>query len=111
MGSTAGRAEEFQIFDAQKMYFATLARLPGPQQRFELITKSGFKLAFWGNFQTQAVNVTDEDGSLLATTEPYGIDFDRSGSYYRLRVAPMVNVGHSLIGLLCIGQILDLRNG
>jgi len=97
---------EFRILDAKGMAFATLKQVQG-QQRFELTTtQNGFKLYFYGNFQTQAINVTDEDDSLLATTEPCGMDFDQTGIYYRLRVAPLANVGHSLCALLCIGQIL-----
>jgi len=96
---------EFRILDAEGKPFATLTQVQG-QQRFELTTQHGFKLYFYGNFQTQAINVTDEDDSLLATTEPCGVDFDQTGIYYRLRVAPLANVGHSLCALLCIGQIL-----
>lgn len=96
---------EFHISDAKGNHFATLMQVQG-QQRFELTTQNGFKLHFYGNFQTQAVNITDKEDSLLATTEPCGEDFDQTGIYYRLRVAPLANVGHSLCALLCIGQIL-----
>jgi len=102
---TATLGKEFHVLDGKGKHFATLTQVQG-QQRFELTTQSGFKLHFYGNFQTQAVNVTDEDESLLATTEPCGTDFDQTGIYYRLRVAPLANVGHSLCALLCIGQIL-----
>jgi len=108
-GSTATNgALEFNILDAKAAYFGNLVQLPG-QQHFQLTTQAGDKLHFWGNFQTQAVNVTDEQGGLLATTEPCGVDFDQTGIYYRLRVAPLANVGHSLCALLCIGQILKAR--
>lgn len=106
-GSSATELE-FNILDAKAAYFGNLVTLPG-QQHFQLTTQAGDKLHFWGNFQTQAVNVTDEQGGLLATTEPCGVDFDQTGIYYRLRVAPLANVGHSLCALLCIGQILKAR--
>lgn len=101
---------EFRILDAEGKPFATLTQVQVQGQlRFELTTQHGFKLYFYGNFQTQAINVTDEDDSLLATTEPCGVDFDQAGVYYRLRVAPLANVGHSLCALLCIGQILRTK--
>lgn len=106
--SSPGTLPSFHILDAKGKYFASLAQVQG-QQRFELTTQNGFKLHLYGNFQTQAVNVTDENDSLLATTEPCGTDFDQTGIYYRLRVAPLANVGHSLCALLCIGQILRPR--
>jgi hypothetical protein len=106
--SAAYGAWEFRIVDAQAKPFAVLSQLLG-QERFELTTGNGFKLHFWGNFPTQAVNVTDEHGGLVATTEPCGVDFDQSGIYYRLRVAPLANVGHSLCALLCIGQVLRAK--
>lgn len=100
-----GSCDEFRILDAKGAFFASLVQLHS-QQRFVLTTRSGYKLHLWGNFQTQAVNITDEDGGLVATTEPCGIDLDQTGAYYRLRVAPLVNVGHSLCALFCIGQVL-----
>jgi len=99
---------EYHILDSKRSFFASIVELHG-QQRYEMTTRGGSRVHLWGNFQTQAVNVTDEQGVLLATTEPCGIDLDRTGSYYRLRVAPLVNVGHSLCALLCIGQILGAK--
>lgn len=99
---------EYHILDSKRSFFASIVELHG-QQRYEMTTRGGSRIHLWGNFLTQAVNVTDEQGVLLATTEPCGIDLDRTGSYYRLRVAPLVNVGHSLCALLCIGQILGAK--
>jgi len=95
---------EFKVSDARDEYFASLVQLE--DQRFELSTRGGSRLSFWGNFQSQAVNVTDFRGDLLATTEPCGVVFNQAGPFYKLRVAPEANVGHALCGLLCIGQIL-----
>lgn len=107
ISTTAGA--EFHILDAKAEYFASLVSIQG-QQRFQLTTQTGKKLQLWGNFQTQAVNVTDEQGGLLATTE--FVDFEnQTGIFYRLRVAPLANVGHSLCALLCIGQILRASGG
>jgi len=108
--AAAGNGFEFHMLDAHGQFYARLVQLHG-EERFVLTTQSGLKLHLWGNFQTQAINVSDEEDSLLATTEPCGADFGQTGSYYRLRVAPLENVGHSLCALLCIGQILRARQG
>lgn len=96
---------EFHILDGKGKHFATLTQKQVQNSlSFELTTQNGFKLHFYGNFQTQAVNVTDEDESLLATTAPCTVGDD--DKYYTLRVAPLANVGHSLCALLCIGETL-----
>jgi hypothetical protein len=102
---------EFHILDAKGEYFASLVQLqlPHGQQRFQITTQEGDKLHAWGNFQTQAVNITDEQGSLLAATDPYHIASDQSRSYYRLRVPRVSNAGLPLCALLCIGQVLKLN--
>lgn len=99
---------EFHILDAKGEYFASLVQLhlPHGQQRFQITTQAGDKLYIWGNFQTQAVNITDEQGSLLAATDPYEVGSDRVHSYYRLRVPQVANAGLPLCALLCIGQVL-----
>lgn len=112
MPSTAGSVSttglEFQVLDAKEEYFASLVKLKlaRDQQRFQLTTQTGDKLQLWGNFQTHCVNITDEQGGLLAATEPCRMDFDQAGAYYRLRVARVGNAGLPLCALLCIGQSL-----
>lgn len=101
---------EFHILDGKGKHFATLTQKQVQNTlSFELTTQNGFKLHFYGNFQTQAVNVTDEDESLLATTAPCTVGND--DKYYTLRVAPLANVGHSLCALLCIGETLRHMHG
>jgi len=103
----SNRRAEFHVLDAKAQRFATLtAQLEG-ETNIELTMRNGYKINLWGNVQTQAVNITDDKGSLLATTEPYSAD--QIGMYYRLRVAPLANVAHSLCALLCIGQVLSPR--
>lgn len=99
---------EFQLLDANAKVYGRVQRLTN-QERFVLSTQDGLKIQFWGNFRTHAVNITDEEGFILASTEPCKPDFDSTGIYYRLRVAPRANVGHSLCALLCIGQFLKTR--
>lgn len=101
---------EFKITAAKAEFSARLVQVNSTngQQRFQLILETGDKLHFWGNFKTQAVNVTDDQGNFVATTEPFcGVDFDEPGAYYRLRVANRVNVCQPLCGLLCINRILN----
>jgi len=103
---------EFNILDARGEYFATLVQLqlPRGQRCFQLTTQTGDRLHFWGNFQTQAVNITDDQGDLIGATEPSGagpvVSIDQARIYYRLRVAQETNAGLPLLSLLCIGQIL-----
>jgi hypothetical protein len=104
MPTTAGRSHatgiEFNILDDKDEYFASLVQLPG-KQRYQLTTQTGDKLHFWGNFQTQAVNITDENGAIVAVTEPC-----QAHNVFRLRMAHFSNAGLPLCAMLCIGEIL-----
>jgi hypothetical protein len=61
---------------------------------------------FWGNFDSYAINITDETNRLFATTELGPVEFE-SGNYFRLRVAPETDVGLALCGILCIRQHME----
>lgn len=101
---------EFKISDDKAELSASLMQLqlPGTQQRFQLTLQTGDRLHFWGNFQTQVANITDDKGNFVGTTEPCcGKDFDQTGAYYRLRMAPLVNVPQVLCAMLCISQSLN----
>lgn len=90
---------DFDLFRASGDCFATL--ISDGHDRYALSGR-GRRLHFWGSFSHHAVNVTDDSGVLLATTELCSATFDRSRSYYRLRVAPLADVGLVLCSLLCI---------
>jgi hypothetical protein len=103
---------EFKLLRAAGDYYASLLRCepPNPEgTRYLLKTIRGTRFHFWGAFERHAVNITDERGKLLATTEVCQVDFDTNGQYYRLRVAPLTDVGLILCGLLCIHH-LDTPN-
>eukprot|EP00933_Yihiella_yeosuensis_P023608 TRINITY_DN18384_c0_g1_i1.p1 TRINITY_DN18384_c0_g1~~TRINITY_DN18384_c0_g1_i1.p1 ORF type:complete len:549 (-),score=77.45 TRINITY_DN18384_c0_g1_i1:288-1934(-) len=97
---------EFHLLRSNGAYFATLQR--DEQDNFHLVTGSG-KIFFWGSFDHHAVNITDSTGNLLATTELSASDFDPCGEYYRLRAAPLVDVGLLLCSLICIDMTLLTR--
>lgn len=113
MGGSVGGASgnpQFHLLRAGGQYFAKLLRRPSQDRYswYELTTLSGARLHYWGNFETQAVNVTDDQGKLLATTELSSARFDPDGHYFKLRVAPLADVGLSLCGLLCINHLLEI---
>lgn len=93
--------QEYHVSDAKGKFFGSISSCG---KNFELVTTTGFRLQFWGNFETQAINVTDYRTELLATTEPCERDGE-IGAYYTLRVAPLANVAQALCGLLCIGHM------
>lgn len=93
-------ATEFHFLRNGGHYFAKL--MYRGQDRFELHSLAGKRLHFWGNFRARAVNVTDDSGRLLATTELHTDSPYDDGSRFRLRVAPLTDVGLALCGLLCM---------
>lgn len=110
--STPGKSPEwssqpcFQIMRADGDCYATLRR--NQQDGYELVTPSQ-TIYFWGSFDHYAVNITDDAGKLLATTELMAAEFDLAGEYYQLRVAPLVDVGLVVCSLICIGQVGSLN--
>lgn len=63
------------------------------------------QLLFDGDFAGHRVKVTDEDRRILADSEPQTMKFDRTNTYYRLRVSEGVDVGLVLCALLSIEQL------
>lgn len=96
----ADAAPEFHLFRAAGDFFAKLTR---EEDKYVLTTIRGQRLRFWGAFAHFAVNVADSEGKLLATTETCTVEFDSYGEFFRLRVAPLVDVGLVICSLLCIG--------
>lgn len=100
-----GAATEFHLLRADGAYFGTLVSDEN-KDRYTLSTQTDTTLYFWGSFEDHAVNITDEAGALLATTEPCGhTEFDSSSEYFRLRVAPGADVGLVVCSLLCIDHL------
>jgi len=96
----------FQLIRADGDCYALLRRKA--EDGYELSTPAQ-TIYFWGSFNHHAVNITDATGKLLATTELMATEFDPTGKYYQLQVAPLVDVGLLLCSLICIGQVESLR--
>mmetsp|Transcript_105958 Transcript_105958/g.187631 ORF Transcript_105958/g.187631 Transcript_105958/m.187631 type:complete len:482 (+) Transcript_105958:139-1584(+) len=100
-----GNAVEFHFLRNGGHYFGKLTSRT--QDRFELHTLEDKCMHFWGNFQARAVNVTDDTGRLLATTELHNAGND-GVRRFRLRVAPLADVGLALCGILCVNRLLGI---
>jgi len=98
---------EFHVYRASGDSFAVLARDAGIAERYTLTTRSGARLHFWGAFGQAAMNVTQENGQLLATTEASrsAEALGKDSSSCMLRLAPSVDVGAVLSSLLCLQSI------
>jgi len=104
----SSREVEYHLNRASGQSFAKLTYNQA-QDKYLMTLQSGTTLSIWGNFANSAVNITDAGNRLLATTEIGSADFDPDGTYVRLRVAPLADVGLALCGLLCIGHHLQRR--
>jgi len=86
--------------------YGTIAKEdPVPHKRYMLRDTSGQRLlTFNGNFQEKAINVVNASGRLVCDTErcaaPRG-----DAPYYQVRVAPSVDAGLILCGLLAIDKL------
>merc|ERR1719313_576774 len=103
------RGGEFTIHHSSGELFGNIQGvcLPdweSPEERYVLSCASG-RLHFWGALEDFALNVTDDQGVLLATTERCSVDFTTRNEYFRLRVAPLADVGLILSGLLSLSKL------
>jgi len=86
--------------------YGTIAKEdPVPNKRYVLRDASGQRLfTFNGNFQEKAINVVNANGRLVCDTErcaaPTG-----NAPYFQVRVAPGVDAGLILCGLLAIDKL------
>lgn len=94
---------EFHFFQASGAYFGKL-RKAHSKDHFTLLTIAGARLHFWGSFELHAVNVTDDTGKLLATTELHAAEPPAPDQCYHLRIAPLTDVGLIVCSLLCINS-------
>jgi len=93
--------KEFHFFDASKKHYATLT-VDAVQQYASLSTMSGTRYSFWGCFGLHAVNITDHEQKLCASTEKCTVGFDCTGEYYHLRAGSFTDVGLIISSLICI---------
>lgn len=63
-------------------------------------------LTFHGDFKNHAVNVVNAQGQLISCTERCQVEFDAADrfAYYQVRVAPNVDAGLVMCGLLSISK-------
>mmetsp|Transcript_60327 Transcript_60327/g.113880 ORF Transcript_60327/g.113880 Transcript_60327/m.113880 type:complete len:467 (+) Transcript_60327:163-1563(+) len=97
----SGGSREYQLLGPKGEFFGSLSK-NDERDAYILNTSCGRHFRFWGNFDEQAINVTSDKGRLLATSEVSEPDFDKTGSFVRLRIAPLVDAGIVLCSLLCI---------
>lgn len=78
---------------------------PVPGGRYVLRGMSGQRLlAFNGDFREKAINVVNSSGRLVSDTERCIVHFDNA-PHYQVRVAPGVDAGLVLCGLLAIDKL------
>jgi len=113
------KQRECALVRASGDIFAVITKEEGMEederQRYTLTTKLHGRLYFWGSKHEQTLNVMDSAGKLVAM-----MDTHRHGSmagqqlqtphadevYFKLRVAPLMDVGLILGGLLCIQHLM-----
>lgn len=78
---------------------------PVPNKRYTLRDKSGQRIfTYNGNFQEKAINVVSASGRLVCDTERCQVPFG-STAHFQVRVAPSVDAGLILCGLLAIDKL------
>lgn len=102
---------EFELLTADGEVWAQLSYEPrqGAEDKCTIKTKTHQKLQIFGSVRHNALNVTDAQGGLpLAITEPMvetGPLGEPPCSMFRLRVAPMTDVGLVLCSLICLKHL------
>lgn len=77
--------------------------VPNSEDKCVIETKNGQQFYLVGSIRHNVLNMIDAQGSLIATTEPIlQVEPGQTpGDTYRLRVAPLVDVGMVLCSLIC----------
>jgi len=98
-GPSLTQARECILLRATGDHFA---QITGPEEgTYTLTTCTGLKLFFRGSIKDYAMNVMDNSRRLIANSQRA-----QRAPIYRLRVAPLMDVGLVLCGVLCIQHIL-----
>lgn len=112
-GSTLGEAPSlssaFHLLRSGGEFFAQLTMIE--DARYQLATLGGKRMNFLGSFTDHSVTVTEEGRGLVATTELCSVDFDPSGEYYKLLVAPATDVGLVLLSILAVDRLAGTGRG
>lgn len=106
------RAIDFELISSKGDVWAELKYEPREgseeQDRCSIKSKTGRQLLVMGSVRHNALNVTDQHGGLLATTEPMtstGPVGHAPGTIFRLRIAPQADVGLVLCALICLQHL------
>eukprot|EP00931_Biecheleriopsis_adriatica_P011080 TRINITY_DN112158_c0_g1_i1.p1 TRINITY_DN112158_c0_g1~~TRINITY_DN112158_c0_g1_i1.p1 ORF type:complete len:541 (+),score=61.78 TRINITY_DN112158_c0_g1_i1:32-1624(+) len=101
---------DFELISASGEVWAQMSYKPrqGGKDRCVIATKHKQQLHIVGSVRSNALNMTDAQGSFLATTEPVaeqGPLGEPPGSICRLRVAPLADMGLVLCTLICLQHL------
>eukprot|EP00930_Biecheleria_cincta_P045206 TRINITY_DN31166_c0_g2_i1.p1 TRINITY_DN31166_c0_g2~~TRINITY_DN31166_c0_g2_i1.p1 ORF type:complete len:436 (-),score=69.19 TRINITY_DN31166_c0_g2_i1:120-1427(-) len=102
---------EFELINATGEAWAQLSYEPrqGAEDKCTIKTKRNETLQIFGSVRHNALNMTNtEGGQLLATTEPMvevGPHGEPPCSMFRMRVAPLTDVGLVLCSLICLKHL------
>lgn len=79
---------------------------PVPNKRYTLRDKTGHRIfTYNGNFQEKAINVVSSSGRLVCDTERCAAAALATTPHFQVRVAPSVDAGLVLCGLLAIDKL------
>lgn len=100
----SGQSPEFQFMRNGGQLWARLVHNPGQDRYLLTLLVGGTNLHIFGNFENQAINITDDQNRLYANTEVAPAESGSGRQYCRVRVAPLADVGLALCGFLCVRQ-------
>jgi len=116
-GPSLTQARECDLLRAEGDHFAKITC--AEEKAYTLTARTGLKLFFWGSIESYTMNVIDRSGRIVAKTgniseipasgETNSVATSQSlveAPIYRVRVAPLMDVGLVLCGLLCIQHIM-----
>jgi len=101
---------DFELLSSTGEVWAKLTYEPrqGAEDKCSIETKTGQRFFLLGSVRHNALNMSDSNGALIATTEPTtepGPLGQPAGSLFKLRAAPLCDVGFILCSLLCLQHL------
>jgi len=100
-----GVRKSVYIYDARDELFANIAKDPS-HFRYTLSSgRSGLNIFVHGDFLRHSIQVTTDQGQLMAEALPASLPFEGTGNYYKLKVVSNVDVGLILATLFAIDHL------
>jgi hypothetical protein len=93
------------VYDSRDQVFAQIHRDTANGRYVLTVNRSGLQLYFKGDLWNHTVIVTNSQNQVLAETAPSPMAFDPTGSFYKLKVGPNVDVGVVLCALLSLYMV------